>query len=441
MSALEYLIEAALKQGATEADAIQVRGESSSVACRLGKLESTEHASDEDIGLRVLVGKRQAIVSGNETSAAALDELVARAIVMAKATPENPYAGLAEANQIAQSYEDLDSFDGTLLSTDQLRDMAMEAESAALDVKGITNSEGAESSFGSYKYDVLASNGFSGSYRQSSFGTSAMVLAEADDGTMESDYDYDSKVFLSDLKSPAAIGKEAGERTLKLLKPRKVKTGKYPVIFDPRQSRSLLGDFLSAINGASIARGTSFLRDKMGEAVFSDAITIVDNPLKKRGLSSKPFDIEGIKTAPVTLVENGVLKSWILDLQTARQLGLETNGHASRGVGSSPMPRATNVILQPGTTSVEDMIGDIEAGYYVTSTMGFGVNMVTGEYSQGSSGFWIENGKLTYPVNEVTIAGDLTSMFMNMVPANDLDDKGSKLAPTLFMGNMTVAGE
>jgi len=390
--------------------------------------------------LRVLIGKRQAIVSSNDWNPDGLALLVDRAIAMAKNVPEDSFCGIADPDQIVgENYPKLEMFDPQEPSAETLIARATETEDAALAVAGITNSEGAEASWGQSRIALAASNGFAGRYQGSNHSIAVSVLAGT--GTaMESDYDYSSAIFGSDLTDPAEIGRSAADRALKKLGARKPPSAKVPVVFDPRVSGGLVRHLTSAINGAAIARGTSFLKNKMGQAVMSPEITIVDDPHRARGLASKPFDAEGLANMRRNLVEDGVLQTWILDLRAARQLGLTSTGHASRGTSSPPSPSTTNLHMEPGNVSPTDLMSDIKSGFYITSVMGMGVNMVTGDYSRGASGFWIENGQIAYPVNEVTIAGNLVDMFLAMTPADDLDFKYATNAPTIRIDGMMVAG-
>jgi len=436
---LQDVIAKSMSAGADACDAILVEGTSSSLSCRLGEAEDLERSEGRDLGLRVLIGKRQAVVSSSDASPQALDELVERAIAMAKAVPEDAYCGLADPDQLATNIPDLDEFDPSEPSADDMIDMARACEDAARAVSGISNSEGAEVSFGKSSVHLAASNGFNGSRQGSRFSVSVSVVAG--EGTkMERDYDYATTVWLSDLPSPESIGTSAGEKTVKRLNPRKVGSASVPVVFDPRVASSLVGHFSGAINGSSVSRGSTFLRDRMGQKVFSDGVYIIDDPLKKRGLRSKPFDAEGVGTARRELISDGRLTTWILDLATARQLGLETTGHASRGTGGPPSPSATNLNMAAGTVSRDDLIGAIDNGFYVTELIGMGVNSVTGDYSRGAGGFWIENGELAYPVSEVTIASNLKDMYLNLTPADDLVFRYATNAPTLRVDGMTVAG-
>lgn len=436
---LQDLLAKAKSAGADAADALMAEGTSSSLSCRLGEPEDLERSEGVDLGLRVLIGKRQAVVSSSDLSPATLDDLVARAVAMARAVPEDAYCGLADPDQLATEIPDLDEFDPAEPSADDMIGMARACEDAARAVPGITNSEGAEVSFGKSTVYLAASNGFVGARQGSRFSLSVSVVAG--EGTkMERDYDFASTVWLSDLADPVSIGAKAGENTVRRLNPRKVGSAQVPVVFDPRVASSLVGHLAGAINGASVARGSTFLRGKLGEKIFGDGIVIVDDPLKKRGLRSKPFDGEGVATQPRNLIDDGVLTTWVLDLATARQLGMETTGHAARGTGGPPSPSVTNLHLAAGKTARDDLIGGIKNGFYVTELIGMGVNGVTGDYSRGAGGFWIENGEIAYPVSEVTIAGNLLEMFKNLTPADDLEFRFGTNAPTLRVDGMTLAG-
>lgn len=438
-SLLEDLIAKARKAGADAADAVAFDNASLSVSLRFGKIEKLERSESRDIGLRVFVGARQAIVSSTDRSPQALDELVERAVAMARVVPEDPFAGIADPALLARQHADLDLCDPAEPTAEAMMAEARAAEDAALAVTGVTNSEGADSSWGRTEVALAASNGFAGGYAVSRRSISAVVLAGEGTG-MERDHDHDSKVYGSDLKDAAVIGREAGERAVRRLNPRKVKSCRVPVIFDERVARSLLGHLISAISGPSVARGTSFLKDKMGQRIFPENVTIYDDPLVRRGLRSRPFDGEGVAVTARPLVENGVLQTWLLDLRSARQLGLTTTGHASRGTSGPPSPAPANVHLSKGIKSRDALIGEIEDGFYVTDLMGFGVNGVTGDYSRGATGFWIEKGKLAYPVSELTIAGNLKDMFLNMEAADDLELKYGMDTPTIRIDGLTVAG-
>jgi len=436
----ERLVNAALKTGADAADAVAVRSMSLSVEVRDGAVEESERAEGDDLGLRVLVGHRQAVVSTNDLAGDASVALAERAVAMARAAPEDKFAGLADGALLAHDFPDLDLLDPDLPSVAELEAMAKTAEQGALTVKGVAKSGGASASAGIGGMVLVTSHGFRGAYLGSRHGISMTAIAGEGTG-MERDYDYSSSLHAADLDSPEKIGRTAGERAVERLNPRKVSTRKVPVVFDPRISGSLVSHLASAANGASVARKTSFLRDKMGAKLFDDGIRIVDDPLRKRGLRSHPFDGEGVAHRRLALIDDGVLRSWLLDCSTARELGLTTTGHASRGVSSVPSPSPSNLHMEPGRQSPEDLIADIDDGFYVTDLIGMGVNIVTGDYSRGASGFWIENGKRTYPVSEVTIAGHLFDIFRTLTPANDLEFRYSTNAPTLRFEGLTVAGQ
>jgi PmbA protein len=437
---LQDLMARAKAAGADEADAIYVQGTSLSVSQRLGEPENLERSEGADLGLRVLIGKRQAIVSSSDTSDDAVAELLERAVAMAKVVPEDEFCGLAPEGILAGETLDLDECDDTEPDADALTEMARAAEAAALAVEGVSNSEGAEASWGRTFVALAATNGFARARVRTGSSISAAVLAGS--GTaMERDYDWATAVHIEDLPSPEEIGRRAGEQAVRRLNPRKADTAQVPVVYDPRVSQSIPAHLAGAINGAAVARGTTFLKDKMGEHVMAAGITIIDDPLRRRGLRSKGFDAEGIATTRRALIENGVLKTWVLDLRSARQLGLETTGNASRGTSSPPSPSTTNLHLEPGAISRDDLIKGIDSGFYVTEMMGRGISMVTGDYSRGATGFWIENGEIADPVSEVTIAGNLKTMFMEMTPADDLVFRFGTNAPTLRIDGMTVAGK
>lgn len=436
---LDDLVKKAIAKGADAADAIRVQGTSTSVSWRLGEIEEIERSEAHDLGLRVLIGKQQAFVSSNDTNENVLEDLVDRALDMARNMPEDEYCGLADPALLAKDIPALDLYDGSTKSAEELAETARQAEEAAMAVDGITNSEGASSSYGHSSIALATSDGFRGSYSSSSHSIGVSVIAGEGTG-MERDYDYDSKRHLEDLRSANDIGTVAGERAVKNLNPRKVASTQVPVIFSNRVSSSIVGHLSGAIAGAAVARGTSFLKDKMDQQVLNQGLNIVDDPHRVRGAASKPFDGEGVKNGRLNLVEDGVLQSWILNSASAKQLGLQTNGRASRGTSSPPGSSTTNLYLEAGTLSHDDMVKDIKDGFYITSLIGFGVNGVTGDYSRGASGFWIENGELVYPVSELTVAGNLLDMFMHLTPADDLEFKSTTNAPSLRIDGMMVAG-
>jgi len=439
LNILEDLVKKALAKGAEAVDAVRIQGSSTSISYRLGEVEEIERSEAHDLGLRVLIGKQQAFVSSNDTKPAVLDELVDRALAMARNMPEDPYCGLADPNLLATQIPELDLYDKTIRSTDELIECARITEEAARNVKGVTNSEGASASYGHSSIALATSGGFTGTYSGSSHSIGVSVIAG--EGTkMERDYDYDSQRHFEDLRDPAEIGISAGTRAVGNLNPKKMPSANVPVIFSNRISNSILGHFSGAISGASVARGTSFLKEKMGQKVFASGINIVDDPHRIRGAASKAFDGEGVKNARLNLIDNGELACWILNSASARQLGLTSNGRATRGTSSPPGASTTNLYMEAGPQNLSDLIKDIKSGLYITSLIGFGVNGITGDYSRGASGFWIENGEITYAVSELTVAGNLADMFLNLTPASDLEFKFGTNAPSLRIEGMMVAG-
>ncbi|MHA6641882.1 TldD/PmbA family protein [Mesorhizobium sp. A623] len=430
------LVDAAKRAGADAADAVAVLGRSTGVTVRLGKVEATESSESEDVSLRVFVGQRVASVSATATSDP--KTLAERAVAMARVSPEDAYQGLADPALLVRQPRDLDLFDGTEVSAQRLKDDALAAEEAALAIKGVTNSGGSGASAGLGGLVLATSHGFVGQYVASRFSRSASVIAGQGTG-MERDYDYSSHQHFTDLEAPELIGRKAGERAVRRLGARKAATGPVDVVFDPRVARGIAGHLAGAINGASVARKTSFLRDMMGKQVTAAAITVSDEPLRRRGQASRPFDGEGVEGEKLLMVEKGILNHWFLSTSAARELGLATNGRGSRG-GSSVSPSSTNFAIEAGDKTPEELIGSLKSGFYVTEVFGQGVNMITGEYSRGASGFWIENGALAYPVSEVTIASNLKTMFLGMVAANDLDRGFGTASPTLLVEGMTLAG-
>ncbi|WP_322517892.1 TldD/PmbA family protein [Rhodopseudomonas palustris] len=435
----QRLVEAATRAGADQADAVAVRGVSHGVEVRDGRMQESERSEGDDVGLRVLVGRRQAVVSTNDITGDGVSKLAERAVAMARVAPDDKYVGLADPALLARDFPQLDVLDPQTPSTAELERRAREAEQAALAVEGVTKSGGASASSGIGGMVLVTSTGFHGAFLRSSHGIS--MTAIAGDGTgMERDYEYTTAPHAADLMSPETVGRVAGERTAARVGPRKVETCKVPVIFDPRVAGSLVGHLVGAVNGAAIARKTSFLKDRLGDKLFRDGIRIVDDPLRKRGLRSQAFDAEGVAVKELAIVDDGVLTTWLLDCATARELGLTTTGHAHRGVSSSPSPGPYNLHLEGGTMSPAELMGDIKQGFYVTDLIGSGVNGVTGDYSRGAAGFWIENGECTYAVSEVTIAGHLIEMYKTLTPANDLTFRYGVNAPTLRIEGLTIAG-
>jgi PmbA protein len=439
LNLLDDLIAKAKAAGAEAADALMVGSVALSHAQRLGQVERLEREESQDLGLRVLIGKRQAMASTTDASPAALAELVERAVAMAGSVPEDSFCGLAAPGELARELPELEICDEVEPGTELLIERARACEEAARAVAGVTNSEGAEASWSFNRIALAGSNGFAGTYSTSGHGLAVSVLA-GEGLKMERDYEFSSVVYGADLDDPEAIGQRAGERAVRRLGARKAATGKVPVVFDPRVSGGLLRHMASAINGNAVARGTSFLKDKLGERIFAQGITVIDDPHRPRGLRSKPVDGEGVANGRRKVIDDGVLTTWILDLRSARQLGLETTGHAARGTSAPPMPATTNLYLEPGRPTPQELMADIDQGFYVNEMMGMGVNGVTGDYSQGAAGFWIERGELAYPVSEMTVAGNLKDMFMNLSAANDLVFRYATNAPTLRVEGMTVAG-
>jgi len=436
---LQDLIGRARRAGADAADAVLFEGVSLSHARRLGKTEKLERSEGQDLGLRVFIGRQQAVVSSTDRSPEALAQLVERAVAMARTVPEDPYCGIADPAEITHAWPSLDMLDPAEPTAEVLIERARAAEEAALAVTGVTNSEGAEAGWARSSVALAASNGFAGAYSGSSHGVSASVIGGSGTG-MERDYDFSSAIFAADLRDPAEVGKSAGERAVKRLGAKKMPTCRCPVVFDPRVARGFISHLLGAISGPAIARGTSFLKDRLGERIFPEAIAIIDDPHRRRGLRSKPFDAEGIANRRRAIIDKGVLTTWLLDLRSARQLGLETTGHAARGTASPPSPSATNVWIEPGALSPQALIADIESGFYVTEMMGMGVNGVTGDYSRGAAGFWIDKGEIAFPVSEMTVAGNLKDVFARLQAANDLEFKAGADSPTLRVDDLTVAG-
>ena len=437
---LSDLLAQAKKAGADAADALLVESSGQSATWRLGKLDNVERAESCDLGLRVFVGRRQAIVSTGDLTPASLARLAERAVAMARAVPEDPHAGLADPEQIAREYPTLDLDDGEEPDTEVLARQAAVAEEAALADARIINSEGAEARWSRARTTLVATNGFGGASARSSHSIGASVIAAAN-GAMERDYEFRTEVRARDLPDPATIGRKAAERAVARLNPRKVKSRAVPIVFDPRVAGGMVRHLAGAISGPAVTRGTTFLKDRLGQAVFGPAVSIVDDPLRPDGLRSRAFDAEGIRTERRRLIDQGVLTTWLLDCRSARQLGLPTTGHAVRDVSSAPAPSPANAYLEPGTLSPDELISDIKEGLYVIEMLGMGVNMVTGDYSRGATGFWIENGAIGWPVSEVTIAGNLAEMFEHLTPASDLELRYGIDAPTLRINGMTVAGQ
>ena len=438
LNLLADLIARARAAGADAADAVLISGTSIGVQRRLGKTEHVERAEGRDLGLRVFLGQRAAMVSSSTIDPSSFQELAGRAVAMARVVPDDPFGGLADTAAPPEPAA-LDLVDPTEPSTEALLIRAAAAEDAALAIKGITNSEGASAGFSRSEAYLATSAGFAGQNARTSHSVSASALAGS--GTaMQRDYDYHSTVHLADLDDPAAIGRSAGERAIARLNPTRPKTARLPIVYDPRVAGSLLGHLSGAINGASVARGTTFLKDKLGARIFPDTIEIHDDPRRVRGLRSRAFDGEGTPTQARDLIAAGVLTTWLLDSRSARQLGMRSTGSASRGTNGPPSPSATNLYLSPGSMTPAELMADIKLGLYVNEMIGMGVNGITGDYSRGASGFMIRDGALAEPVAEITIAGNLLEMFAHLTPANDLRFRRGTDAPTIRIEGMTMAG-
>ena len=438
LTLLQDLIARARAAGADAADAVLAAGTSLEAQRRLGQTEHIERSEGRDLGLRVFVGRRAAVVSATSVDPAGFAALVERAVAMAKVVPEDPYGGLADTAAMVEP-PPLDLDDPAEPDSAALIARAAIAEEAALSVPGVTNSEGASAGYARMEFVLVTSAGFAGRLTRTSHSVSAAALAGS--GTdMQRDYDYHGVVHLADLDDPAKIGRSAGERAVVRLHPIRPATARLPVVYDPRVAGSLLGHLAGAINGASVARGTSFLKDRLGQRIFGPGIVVRDDPLRVRGLRSRPFDGEGTPATARDLIADGVLTTWLLDSRSARQLGLRSTGHASRGTGGPPSPGPSNLYLGNGTLTPAELMADIKLGIYVTELIGMGVNGLTGDYSRGCAGFMIRDGALAEPVAEVTIAGTLPEMFPRMTPANDLRFRRGTDSPTVRVEGMTLAG-
>jgi PmbA protein len=422
------------KLGADAVHAVASDGRSTEIEILEGKIEKVEQAEARDISLRVYAGKSSATISGSILTTDAIHRLAEKALAMARLAPPDPFSGIADPEQLAKDIPDLDLAADDLPNAAGLEKLAREAEQAALAIKGVAKSGGAGASSSNRAIAIVMSNGFAQGYRRTGTGVSASAIVG--EGTaMQRDYDYASAIHFEDLRSAESVGREAGERAVKRLNPRKVKSQSVPVIYDRRVASGLIGHLLGAINGSAIARGTSFLKDALRQQIFGSHITIVEDPFIRRGFGSRPFDGEGLACHKANLIDQGVLTNWILDLRSARQLGLAPTGQGSRGG-----PSTSNVYLPAGRQTPEEQIAEITQGLYVTELIGSSINMVTGDYSRGASGFWIENGEVTYPVSEITIAGNLKDMFRTMVPASNLEFRSSVNAPNCLVEGLTLAG-
>ena len=437
------LLLAAVKAGAGAADAIAVTGRAVTIGVRAGALEQAERAEGSDIGLRVLIGGRQACVSASDTRPETIHALAERAVAMAREAPEDPYAGLAAPEELGQGCDPavLELADpGAEPTPAELQETALEAEAAALAVEGVSQVQSATATWSRRSVHFAASNGFSAGYTRSDSGLYCAAIAGSGTG-MQRDSDGDGRIFRADLRDARAIGRRAGERAVAMLGARKPPTGAWPVLFDERISASLVGHLLAAANGAAVARGASWLRGRLGERVLPEALSLIEDPHRPRATASRPFDAEGLPTKPRALIDKGVLTGWLLDLASARKLGLESTANAQRGPAAPPSPGAWNVALSQGTQSRAELMREMGTGLLVTSLIGSAINPNTGDYSRGASGFWVERGEITYPVQEGTIAGSLPEMLGRMTPANDARAWLSRVVPSLLVEGMTLAGE
>ena len=436
---VERLVARATAAGADAADALYAGDRSSSVEVRLGELEQVGRSEGENVGLRVFVGAKSATVSSSDLSADALDALIERVLAMAAQAPEDPFAGLAPPELLELGgLADLDNVDPLEPDPAELRKRALEAEQAALAVAGVSNSTGASASASGSTIALATSGGFSGAYRGTGFSCSAGVIA-GEGGAMQRDHAWHSARHLAEVDEPGRIGRLAGERAVARLSPVRPKSGRIAVLFDPRVSASLLGHFAGAINGAAVARKASFLQDKLGERLFAQGVTIVDDPLRRRGLRSRPFDGEGVRVAKIEVVSGGVLKTWMAESAAARQLGIAPTGHAARGVGGSPGASPSNFYMAAGTRSRSELLAAFPEAILVTELIGQGVNGVTGDYSRGAAGFLVSGGEIGAAVQEITIASNLLEMFATLEPASDLEFRRGVDAPTILIPEMTIA--
>ncbi|WP_171172271.1 TldD/PmbA family protein [Ruegeria sp. HKCCA0370] len=437
-----HLLDVARKAGADAADAIVIDGSSVSVEVRGGALEHAERSEGTDLGLRVFLGKRSAIVSSSDSRPETLRAMAERAVAMAREAPEDPFSGLADKDQLVTDWniESLELSDpAPAPSAEALMQDALTAEAAALAVAGVTQVSDAAASYGTHHVHLAATNGFTGGYARSSRSVSCVAISGEGTG-MERDYDGDSRTFQFDLRSAEEIGRTAGERAVQQVGARKPVTGSFPVLFDERISSSLIGHLLAASNGAAIARGASWLKDCLGQDVLPAYLSLIEDPHRPRISGSRPFDAEGLPTQRRAIVENGALTGWTLDLSSGRKLDMASTGNAARGVSGPPSPSNWNLSLTQGDQSRADLLRDMGTGLLVTSMIGSTINPNTGDYSRGASGFWVENGEITHPVNECTIAGNLRDMLRRIIPANDARPYLSRVVPSLLIEGMTLAG-
>jgi len=438
---LNDIVKAALKAGADAAEAVSADRRSLSVGVRNGKLEDVEREESRDLGLRVFVGKRQASVSASDLSPATQARLVERAVAMARLAPEDPHAGFAPEDRLARGpFVDLDLFDPSERSAQTLEQVSAEAEAAALAVTGVARSEGGHAGWSSSRWRLVTSHGFDGAYEGSAFSLGVGVIAEKD-GAMERGGESRSTRHLSDLPGADLIGRTAGERAVARVGPRKIASTTAPVIFDNRMAGQIVSPAIGAISGPSIARGTSFLKDRMGQRVFAEGVTLIDDPFRPRGMGSTPFDDEGVAVQKRALFDDGVLTTWLLNSASARQLGLETTGHASRGLAGPSGVSTHNLHMEPGERDLAGLMADAGTGLLVTSMFGPSLNGNTGDWSAGVSGFWFENGVIAYPVSEVTVAGKLTDLYQRLERGSDLEFRGGFNVPSLMFDAVAIAGK
>lgn len=436
---VEQLVEQAKRAGADGADALYIGERSSGIQVRKSELEDVHRSEGENIGLRVFRGSKSASVSSSDLSMEALSALVTRSLAMAAEAPDDPFAGLAPPELLARPpFADLDSWDDVEPDPAALKARALAAEAAALNVQGVTNSNGASAYASGSTVALAISSGFSGAYRASGHSCSASVIA-GEGSMMQRDYAWHSARHAADLENPADTGRRAGQRAVARLNPVKLSAGRVPVLFEPRVATTLLGHFVAAITGSSVARKTSFLQDRLGQQIFAAGVSIHDDPLRKRGLRSRAFDGEGLPVRPSVLVEDGVLKTWLAESASARQLGIQPTGHAIRGVHGAPQAGPSNLYLSAGTASRGELLARFPRAVLVTELIGQGVNGVTGDYSRGAAGFLVENGEITAPVAEVTIASNLNEMFASLEPGSDLVFRRGIDSPTVLIPEMTVA--
>ncbi len=436
------LLDAARKAGAEAADTLAVEGRSLSIDVRDGALEQAERSESVDLGLRVLIGQKQAVVSASDTRPETLAMMAERAVAMAREAPDDAFAGLADPDQLATD-PDIAALDladpAEEPAPDVLRDLALSAEAAAMAIDGVSQVQSASGHYGQSRVHLAATNGFSAGYARTATSISCVAIAGTGAG-MERDYDGDSRTYAADLRPADEIGRIAGERAAAQIGARQPATGTYPVLFDERISSSLIGHLLAAANGASVARGSSWLMGSLGEQVLPDGLSLIEDPHRARIGASRPFDAEGLPTARRAIVDNGMLTGWTLDLASARKLGMQSTGNATRGPSSTPSPSNWNVALTQSDKSRAELIAEMGTGLLVTSMIGATINPNTGDYSRGASGFWVENGEVTYPVNECTIADNLRDMLRRIVPANDARTYLSRVVPSLLIDGMTLAG-